>query len=188
MKIRHLLNRARLIIDHGFYPEYLRRQGVRIGRNTVIVHPSYIDGRLPYLLEIGNNVVISRHVTILTHDAATAFAGDMIKIARVTINDHCFIGAGSTILCGCAIGPDVIVGAGAVVTGDIPPRTVYAGNPARKICDLSEYTTRQQQQSSGCPFLLGHPYSGPYIDDTVKQYLRDQTLNGPAYFCSSLDA
>jgi acetyltransferase-like isoleucine patch superfamily enzyme len=41
------------------------------------------------------------------------------------------IGSGSTILCGIEIGEDAIVGAGSVVTRDVPPGTVVAGNPAR---------------------------------------------------------
>ena len=53
VKLGHYLRRIRLLVDSGYYPEYLRKQGVRIGRNSSILYPSYVDGRLPYLLEIG---------------------------------------------------------------------------------------------------------------------------------------
>ncbi len=43
------------------------------------------------------------------------------------------IGSGATILCGITIGEEAIVGAGSVVTSDVPDRTVVAGNPAREI-------------------------------------------------------
>jgi acetyltransferase-like isoleucine patch superfamily enzyme len=43
------------------------------------------------------------------------------------------IGSGATILCGVTIGEFAIVGAGAVVTKDVPPRTTVAGNPVRQL-------------------------------------------------------
>jgi len=45
------------------------------------------------------------------------------------------IGSGATLLCGVTIGERAIVGAGAVVTADVPPGATVAGNPARAIAD-----------------------------------------------------
>lgn len=50
----------------------------------------------------------------------------------------------STILCGVNIGNQVIVGAGAVVTKDIPSNSVVAGAPARVICSYSDYIEKQK--------------------------------------------
>jgi acetyltransferase-like isoleucine patch superfamily enzyme len=47
------------------------------------------------------------------------------------------IGSNATILCGVTIGEGAIVGAGSVVTKDVPPKTIVAGNPARKMRTIS---------------------------------------------------
>ena len=185
-KITHLAARLRLLIDPGYYPAYLRRQGVRIGENSVIIFPGYIDGRLPYLLEIGSNVIVSRMVTILTHDAATAYAGDLIKVGRVRIFDHCFIGANATILCNVKIGPDSIVGAGSVVTRDIPAGEIWGGNPARFICRTQDYVSRQQELAKTKTVLEGGPFMDPYAPDDKKRFLKEQLADTFMYFCARL--
>jgi acetyltransferase-like isoleucine patch superfamily enzyme len=43
------------------------------------------------------------------------------------------IGSNATIICGITIGENAIVGAGSVVTKDVPPNTIVAGNPAKKL-------------------------------------------------------
>ncbi|WP_276866657.1 DapH/DapD/GlmU-related protein [Bacteroides heparinolyticus] len=53
--------------------------------------------------------------------------------ADVRIGDNCFIGNGAILLPGITIGNEVIVGAGSVVTKDVPSNTIVAGNPARVI-------------------------------------------------------
>ena len=52
------------------------------------------------------------------------------------IRAHARIGANSTILPGITVGSDAVVGAGAVVTRDVAPRTAVAGNPARVLRKL----------------------------------------------------
>lgn len=96
--------------------------------SAVILYPPYIDGRLPYLLEIGDDVVISLYVTILTHDATSVYAADLIKVGSVRIRDHVFIGANSTIMLKdglaetfgyfCARLPDSYRGPSPLVGGD----------------------------------------------------------------------
>jgi maltose O-acetyltransferase len=183
-KLLHLASRIRLMLDPGYYQQYLRRQGVKIGANTVIIFPGYIDGRLPYLLEIGSNVVISRMVTILTHDAATAYAGDLIKVGRVFIYDHCFIGANATILCNVKVGPDSIVGAGSVVSRDIPAGEVWGGNPARFICRTEDYIAKQRKHAESRESFEGGPYRHPYIEEKQKQLLREKLRDSFGFFCA----
>ena len=185
-KILHMAARLRLLINPGYYQQYLRRQGVRIGENSVVIFPGYIDGRLPYLLEIGSNVIVSRMVTILTHDAATAYAGDLIKVGRVRIFDHCFIGANATILCNVKIGPDSIVGAGSVVTRDIPAGEIWGGNPARFICRTQDYVSRQQELAKTKTVLEGGPFMDPYAPDDKKRFLKEQLADTFMYFCARL--
>lgn len=186
VKLGHYVRRIRLLVDSGYYPEYLRKQGVRIGRNCVILYPSYIDGRLPYLLEIGDDVVISLYVTILTHDAASAWAGDLVKVGRVRIHDHVFIGANTTVMCNVTIGPHAIVGAGSVVSRDVPPNSVVAGNPAKVVCSMDQFTAKHRELGGRQPLFEGKDFQHPYISDDRKTFLSEQLRDTFGYFCSRL--
>jgi len=185
-KFNHITRRLRLLADKGYYPDYLRHQGVQIGKDAVVLYPSYIDGRMPYLVEIGDNVVISLYVTILTHDATSAWAGDLIKVGRVTIKNNSFIGAGSTILCNTTIGPNAIVGAGSVVSRDIPPDTVYAGSPARFVCTMEEFIQKNRDAAKGRPLLEGRHFQHPYIPQQRRDALKESLDDGLGYFCAKL--
>ena len=185
-KIKHYWNRTRLMLNNDYFTEYLRKQGVKIGEHSTVLYPSYVDGRLPYLVEIGNNVIVSLNVTILTHDASTAYAGDQVKVGRVIIHDHCFIGANSTILCNVKIGPDSIVGAGSVVSRDIPPNTVYAGNPARFVCKTPEFIEKHRQLGKRVDFLESKHFEHAYVSENNKNSLRASLKNTHGYFCASL--
>lgn len=97
-------------------------------------------------ITLGDRVVISRAVTLLTHDYALTTAlralGQApptdIRINRpITVSDNVFIGLGAVLLPGADIGPDVIVGAGAVVRGTIPPDSMVLGNPGRVVGSLT---------------------------------------------------
>lgn len=54
------------------------------------------------------------------------------KTKKVKIDNNVFFGYGCKILCGTTIGNNCIIGAGAVVTGNVEDNSIYAGNPARK--------------------------------------------------------
>ena len=60
------------------------------------------------------------------------------KVERTLVKKGASIGSGATILANVTIGEKAIVGAGAVVTGDVPPNAIVAGNPARIIRTLEE--------------------------------------------------
>lgn len=60
------------------------------------------------------------------------------EVIPTRVEDGAFIGSGSVILCGITIGRKAGIGAGAVVTKDVPPGEIWAGNPARFIRKVSE--------------------------------------------------
>lgn len=121
--------------------EYFRKQGATIGDNCRILIRAL--GPEPYLIKIGNHVSISSGTKLLTHDGGGWIFTDedptLQRFEKIEIKDNCYIGVDCIILPGVVIGPNSIVGAGSVVTKDVPPNTVVAGNPARVIKTTEEY-------------------------------------------------
>jgi acetyltransferase-like isoleucine patch superfamily enzyme len=81
---------------------------------------------------VGHGVIFvnDRFPRATTEAGALAGDGDW-KCETTRVKRRAAIGSGATILCGVTIGEEAVVGAGAVVTHDVEPRTVVAGNPAR---------------------------------------------------------
>jgi acetyltransferase-like isoleucine patch superfamily enzyme len=63
------------------------------------------------------------------------------KVVETHVRRRASIGSGAVILCGVTIGEGAVVGAGSVVTKDVPPHTIVAGNPARVLRKVSSLTT-----------------------------------------------
>lgn len=142
------------------YTKYLKRCGLDIADYDEhgYIHPSvWFDSSERYsLIKIGRAVTLSRDVILLTHDysirnAINAFeenAGNVkYKFLKpIAIGDNCFIGARTVLLPGTEIGDDVIIGAGSVVKGKIPQRTVWGGAPACQLSTLEEYYSRHKDK------------------------------------------
>ena len=118
----------------------LRRMGVQIGERCRIYTANF--GGEPWLIRIGNHVCISNDVTFVNHHLTWPFQDKYDSLTgfdTIDIKDNVQIGVRATVLPGVTIGPNAIVGACSVVTKDVPPDSVVAGNPARVICSLAEY-------------------------------------------------
>ena len=104
---------------------------INIGKNSVINRGTYLDGRVR--LTIGNNVNISNYCYIqtLTHDPHSSDFKCLLE--PVTIENNVWIGAKAIVLTGVKIGEGAVIGAGAVVTKNIPPYTIAVGSPAKVI-------------------------------------------------------
>ena len=63
------------------------------------------------------------------------------RVEPTIVRQGASIGSGATILCGVTIGEPAVVGAGSVVTRDVPPYTVVAGNPTRVLREVSDRST-----------------------------------------------
>lgn len=139
------------------------REGVVIGEACIISKDTYIDAgvRIGSRVKIQNGVSVYHGVTIeddvfvgpnaaFTNDRVPrAFNADW-QVSETTVRRGASIGANATVVCGHEIGEYAMVGAGSVVTRDVPPHGLVLGNPAR----LAGYVCRcghRLDVSGTCP-------------------------------------
>lgn len=138
------------------YPEYLRKKGAKIGENCEI-YKSANFGSEPYLISIGNHVRVNEGVQLITHDgglwvlrALEDVYGnefkDADKFGKINIGDNVHIGTNAIIMPGVTIGSNSIIACGAVVTKDVPERSVVGGVPAKIIEDIHEYAVKIREK------------------------------------------
>ncbi|HEX2697006.1 MAG TPA: acyltransferase [Anaerolineales bacterium] len=125
-----------------FYPNVTIHfpENVSMGSGSSVAEFTHIWGRGG--VEIGDNVLIASHaiITSQTHDA-TALVMRLSQVdQQVIIENNVWIGSNAIILPGVHIGAGSIVGAGSVVTHDIPSNSVVAGVPARFLKDRKVIT------------------------------------------------
>ena len=120
---------------------YFRKQGFQIGENNQILVRGLTSE--PYLVKIGSHCLISSKVLFHNHDGGPHIFRQQLpslqRFGTIVIHDNCFIGFGATIMLNISIGPNSIVGACSVVTKDVPPNTIVAGNPARVVSSIDRY-------------------------------------------------
>jgi acetyltransferase-like isoleucine patch superfamily enzyme len=90
-------------------------------------------------ITIGRDCAIAREVIIRDTDAHQLAGGEHPESAEIRIGDRVWIGTRAIILKGVTIGDGAVIAAGAVVTKDIPPRSLAAGVPARVIRENVEW-------------------------------------------------
>ena len=117
-----------------------RMRGVKIGKQSHVARGVMLDERNPELIEIGKGVAVTSGVMILWHqrDLSDYKPGMYamhcpFKEGKVVVKDGAHLGIGCIIMPGVTIGEGAIIGAGAVVTHDIPPYCVAVGMPAKVI-------------------------------------------------------
>ena len=116
-----------IVFNNKIRTQLARSMGVKIGKNIYIGKYCIIDDTFPDLITIEDNVVISFGTTITAHDASCN------NIAPVVLKKGSFVGARSIILPGVTLAENSIVGAGSVVSKDVPAGKTVAGCPARII-------------------------------------------------------
>jgi acetyltransferase-like isoleucine patch superfamily enzyme len=110
-----------------------RLKGYDIHYSAIIEGSVLLDKLYPKGIHIGKNTLVAGGVTILSHDHCKRVGNNQPFLIDTYIGSNCFIAVGAIILPGVKIGDEVIVGAGAVVTKDVPSNCVVAGNPAKII-------------------------------------------------------
>ncbi|MDG1849889.1 MAG: acyltransferase [Flavobacteriales bacterium] len=110
-----------------------RIKGYDIPYSAIIEGSVLLDKLHPTGIHVGENTLVAGGVTILSHDHCKRVDNNQPFLIDTFIGKNCFVAVGAIILPGVKIGDEVIVGAGAVVTKDVPSNCVVAGNPAKII-------------------------------------------------------
>lgn len=111
-----------------------RLRGVDLAPDVEVGYEVLFDNLFPERVHVGSGATISARSTILSHDEAKAYAwGEREIVADTYIEEGAFLGVAAVILPGIRIGARSIIGAGAIVTDDVPQDTIAVGNPARVI-------------------------------------------------------
>jgi len=160
------------------YLEELQRDGLKLGKNVSIVDDFFFDRAHCYLISIGDNTTIAPSVRLVAHDASTKLYLGYTKFGKIDIKENCFIGHSVTVLCNVTIGPNSIVGAGSVVTKDVPPNSVAVGSPAKVVCTLEEYLARNRVDRSQ---IFDEQYHIWNLDEKKRKELLDAAEHGGGY-------
>jgi len=123
------------------------QKNVSVGKRCKISSHTFIcEG-----VEIQDNVFIGHSVTFIndSYPRATTADGELQteahwKVEKTVVQRGASIGSGSTILCNVTVGENAIVGAGSVVTKDVPANAIVAGNPARVLRFLTKETNESK--------------------------------------------
>ena len=143
--------RVRLASNEGFN-NILRSEGVKVGSNCVI-NKDVNFGTEPYLVSVGDNVRITTGVKLITHDGGLWVPRRLglideraDRFGRITIGSNVNIGWNAIIMPGVTIGDNCVIGAGAVVTKDIPSNSVVIGVPAKAFETVEEYAEKNKNR------------------------------------------
>ena len=127
------------------------REGAKIGKNCVLSKDVYVDCNVSVgdQCKIQNSVSIYDGVTIESQvfvGPNASFTNDKVprafntdwEITKTLVQQGASLGANCTIICGIVIGEYAMIAAGSVVTKDVPPYTLVAGNPARVVAKINK--------------------------------------------------
>lgn len=146
LRIAMIINsdkRNQYIIKHKIFRD--------VGENFFF-QPRFIPAD-PQLIKFHNNVIVTSNVTFVTHDIFHMGLNHLqqgefcYQAGCIEIMDNVFIGCNSTILSNVKIGPNVVIGAGSVVTKDVPEGVVVAGVPAKIIGTFDEYVNKRRENN-----------------------------------------
>lgn len=160
--------------------EYAKRVGVNLNGNL------YLYGDVdwstePWIITIGNNVHITDGVKFITHDGGTLLFRKEVPDLEITkpivVGDDVYIGNNVILLPGVTVGNKVVIGAGTVVTKDIPDNSLVVGVPAKVIKTTDEYFDKIQRES----LHLGH-LKGQVKDQALMKYYRYSGKSKGIYF------
>lgn len=125
------------------------QKGAKVGKNCKISSHTFIcEG-----VVIEDNVFVGHNVTFINdlYPRATSKEGalqteDDWEVVPTLVKKGASIGSSVTLLCGVTVGANAVIGAGSVVTKDVPENTVVAGNPARELKRINKQTNMSKDK------------------------------------------
>lgn len=135
---------------------------VILGDEVSVWYHAVVRGDVNYI-RIGNKVNIQDGVVIhATYETAATHIGNNVSIGHnaivhgCTLHDNVLVGMGSIVMDHCEIGSNSIIAAGAVVTQNtiVPPGSIYAGVPARKIKEIDPDLQQNEIQRIAKNYIL----------------------------------
>ncbi|MBF2088351.1 MAG: acyltransferase [Synechococcales cyanobacterium K44_A2020_017] len=118
------------------FGNYYHSDGITIGESTLV--GPYVCMAGPGFIKIGTKCLLASHVSIYANnhvfeDLEQPIVDQPLDYKGIVIEDNCWLGTGVRVVDGVTIGHGSVIGAGAVVTRDIPPYSVAVGVPAKVI-------------------------------------------------------
>ena len=114
-------------------PKLMKPYFYHVGDNVTLCTTWFLSE--PYLISIGNNVIVASDVSFITHDASfwnmarkyDIPYNEVDNVGKIELKDNCFIGARTILMPNCSVGKNSIVAAGSIVTKHIPDNEVWGG-------------------------------------------------------------
>ncbi len=122
IKMREFVRAVLIGLRHWFLTKVMK---MNLSRSCRVSWGAKLDKTNPRGVHIGDESYVASGACVFSHDFCRRLHTDTYIGAR------CFIGFNAVIMAGVKIGDEVIVGAGAVVTKDVPSHCIVAGNPAK---------------------------------------------------------
>ncbi len=149
---------------------YSRSIGVKIGdRCRIYALTDSTFGSEPFLVSLGDHVTVTSDVKFITHDGGVwVFREqhpDIDVFGPIRVGNNVFIGVNSIIMPGVTIGDNCVIGAGAVVTRDIPSGSVAVGMPAKVIGTVEDYWAKVEKKATHIR-SMNHDQKKEYLINT----------------------
>ena len=177
-----LIKNILMLLNREIPTDTLVKRGMKVGKNFNRQQGCFLDPTHCFLIEIGDDVTMSIRVTVMAHDASTKKATGYTKLGAVKIGNRVFVGANATILPGVTIGDDAVIGAGSVVTRDVPAGVVVAGVPACAISTVDALREKNAAQMRLGENVFDASYRmGKEFTDEKRNQIIQAVSKGTAY-------